>query len=92
MFNRDIFKRHVKVIRAVPDQGRGLSLSDIQVMVNGEEESNFLNEDIKCFLIEEFGYNIKFSESERKNVGDVINSLFNINAVKSGAELIKESL
>ena len=59
-----------------------------------------LNENVKCFLIEEF--NIKFSESKKKNesqfvfpaatkVEDVINSLLNINAVKS-AEVIKDSL
>ena len=51
--------------------------------------------------IEEFGYNIKFSESERKNesqfalseaaeVEDVINSL--LNAVKSATEIIRKSL
>ena len=53
LFDRVIFKQHVKAIRGV-DQGRGLSLLEIQVMVNSEEESNLLNEDIKCFLIEEF--------------------------------------
>ena len=51
--------------------------------------------------IEEFGYNIKFSESERKNesqfalpeaaeVEDVINSL--LNAVKSATEIIRKFL
>ena len=51
--------------------------------------------------IEEFGYNIKFSKSERKNesqfalpeaaeVENVINSL--LNAVKSATEIIKKSL
>ena len=55
----------MKAIRQVLDQGRGLSLSEIYVMVNNEEESNLLNEDVKCFLIEEFGHNIKFSESEK---------------------------
>ena len=51
--------------------------------------------------MEEFGYNIKFSESERKNesqfalpeaaeVEDVINSL--LNAVKSATEIIRKSL
>ena len=51
--------------------------------------------------IEEFGYNIKFSESERKNesqfawpdaaeLEDVIHSL--LNAVKSATEIIKKSL
>ena len=67
MFNRDIFERHVKTIRAVLDLGRGLLLSEIQAVVNIEEESNLLNEAVKCFLIEEFGDNIKFSESKRKN-------------------------
>ena len=67
LFDRDIFKQHGKAIRAVLDQGRGLSLLEIQVMVNSEEESNLLNEDIKSFLIEEFWHNIKFSESKRKN-------------------------
>ena len=61
-----------------------------------------LNKDVKSFLIEEFGHNIKFSELERKNesqfvfpatikVEDVINSLLNINAVESAAEVIKKS-
>ena len=51
--------------------------------------------------IEKFGYNFKFSESERKNesqfalpdaaeVEDVIHSL--LNAVKSATEIIKKSL
>ena len=51
--------------------------------------------------MEEFGYNIKFSESERKNesqfalpeaaeVEDVIDSL--LNAVKSATEIIRKSL
>ena len=71
------------------DQGKGFSLSEIQFMVNSEEESNSLNEDVKCILIEEFGHNIKFSESERKNesqfvlllaatVEDVIKSLLEV--------------
>ena len=46
-FNRDIFERHVKAIRALLDQGGSLSLSEIQVMVKSEEESNWLNEDAK---------------------------------------------
>ena len=46
-FNGDIFKWHVKVIRALLDQGGSLSLSEIQVMVKSEEESNLLNEDVK---------------------------------------------
>ena len=93
----------MKATRAVLDQGRGLSLSEIQVMLNSEEESNLLNEDVKCFLIEEFGHNNKFSESERRNesqfvcsgatkIEDVMNSLLNINVVKSAAEVIKKSL
>ena len=72
-------------------------------MVNNEEESNLLNEDVKCFLIEEFGHNIKFSESEKKNesqfvfsaatkVEAVINSLLITNAAKNAAEVIQESL
>ena len=52
LFNRDIFKRHVKAIRSMLDQGRGLLLSEIQVIVNREEESNFLSGDVKCFVIE----------------------------------------
>ena len=51
--------------------------------------------------IEKFGYNFKFTESERKNesqfalpeaaeVENVINSL--LNAVKSATEIIKKSL
>ena len=57
----------MKAIRAVLDQRRALSLSEIQVRTNSEEESSLLNEDIKCFLMEEFGHYIKFSESEREN-------------------------
>ena len=71
-------------------------------MINDEEESNLVNKDAKSFLIEQFGHNIKFSESERKNksqflflvaikVEDVINSLLNINAVESVAEVTEES-
>ena len=69
-------------------------------MVNSKEESNLLNEDVKCFLIEEFRHNIKFSEWERKNesqfaflaatkVEDVINFLRDVYAVKSAAEVIR---
>ena len=46
LFNRVIFKRHVKAIRQVQDQGRCLSLSEIPVIVNSEEEFNLLNEDV----------------------------------------------
>ena len=103
LFNRDIFKWPVKAMITMPDRGRGLSLSEIQIMVNGEEESNLLNKDVKCFLIKEHGHNIKFNESVRKNASPfvfpaeakveyVINSLLNINAAKSAAEVIKESL
>ena len=71
-------------------------------MINDEEESNLVNKDVKSFLIEQFGHNIKFSELERKNksqflfpvaikVEDVINSLLNINAVESAAEVTEES-
>ena len=92
--------QHVKEITTVLDQERGFSLSETQVMVNCEEESNLLSKGVKSFLIEEFGHNIKFSESERKNesqfifpaaakVEDVINSLFDTNAVKSAAQVIK---
>ena len=93
----------MKATKAVLDQGRGSSLSEIQFIVKSEEESNLLNEDVKCFLIEEFRHNIKFSELERKNesqfvlllaikVEGVINSLHNIYALKSPAEVIKQSL
>ena len=57
----------MKAIRAVLDQRRALSLSEIQVRTNSEEESSLLNEDIKCFLMEEFGHYIKFIESDREN-------------------------
>ena len=57
----------MKAIRAVLDQRRALSLSEIQVRTNSEEESSLLNKDRKCFLIEEFGHYIKFNESEREN-------------------------
>ena len=46
LFNRVIFKRQVKAIRQVQDQWIGLSLSEIHVIVNREEESNLLNEDV----------------------------------------------
>ena len=103
LFNRDIFKRPGKAMRPMPDRGKGLSLSEIQIMVNSEEESNLSNKDVKCFLIKEHGHNIKFNESVRKNASPfvfhaetkveyVINSLLNINAAKSAAEVIKESL
>ena len=36
-------------------------------MARNEEEPNSLNEDVKCFLIEEFGNYIKLSEQERTN-------------------------
>ena len=64
---RDIFKCHSEIIRTVLDQGKGLSLTEIRDMINNEEESNLLNKDIKCFLLEEFGDNIKFCNPERKN-------------------------
>ena len=50
LFNRDIFKWHVKAIRALLDQSGSLSLSEIQVMVETEEEHNLLNKDVKCLL------------------------------------------
>ena len=85
----------MKATKAVLDQGRGSSLSEIQFIVKSEEESNLLSE--------EFRHSIKFSESERKNesqfvlplaikVEGVINSLHNIYALKSPAEVIKQSL
>ena len=46
LFNRVIFKRHVKAIRQVQDEGIGLLLSEIHVIVNSEEDSNLLNEDV----------------------------------------------
>ena len=50
LLNRDIFKWHVKAIRALLDQSGSLSLSEIQVMVESEEEYNLLNKDVKCLL------------------------------------------
>ena len=44
-FDRNISKRHVKIIRTVLDQGRGLLLPEIQFMVNSEEDSRSLNRD-----------------------------------------------
>ena len=93
LFNRDVFRRDVKkAIRGVLVQGRGLSLSEIQVMVNSEEESNLLNKDVKCFLMEEFGPSNLVNKRGKMNhslffpaatkVEDVINSFLNINAVK----------
>ena len=46
LFNTVIFKRHVKAIRQVQDEGIGLLLSEIHVIVNSEEDSNLLNEDV----------------------------------------------
>ena len=67
-------------------------------MVNSREESSLLNEDVKCFLIEYFGHDIKFSESKRNNksnflipVATKIEDAINI-TVKSTAEVIKELL
>ena len=40
IFNKDISKWHVKAIRTVLDEGRGLPPLETQVMVNSEEESN----------------------------------------------------
>ena len=34
-------------------------------MINNEEESNLLNKDIKCSLLEKFEDNIKFFNPER---------------------------
>ena len=50
LFNRDIFKRHVKAIRALLDQSGSLLSSEIQVKVKSEEESNLLNKDVKYLL------------------------------------------
>ena len=85
------------------DKRGGISLSETQAMVNSEEDSNLLNESIKCFLIEEeFVHSIKFSESEQKyesqfvfppatKVKDLLSTFCNINAVKSTAKVITES-
>ena len=64
---RDIFKHHLGIIRTVIDQGRGLSLSEIFDMINSKEDSNLLNKEVKCFLLEEFGDCIKFCTPKRKN-------------------------
>ena len=40
----------MKAIRALLDQSGSLSLSEIQVMVETEEEHNLLNKDVKCLL------------------------------------------
>ena len=53
-------------------QGRGLPLLEIQVTINSDEESDLLNEVVKCFLIEEFGHYIKFKESERENESQIV--------------------
>ena len=36
LFNRDIFKRPGKAMRPMPDRGKGLSLSEIQID-NGQQ-------------------------------------------------------
>ena len=72
-------------------------------MINNEDESNLLNRDINCVLLDEFGDNIKFCNPERKKesqfvffslieLEDVVNSLRRMNAVKSAAATIKEAL
>ena len=100
---RDIFKRHSQIIRTVLDQGKRLSLTEIRDMINNKEESNLLNKVIKCFLLEEFGDNIKFCNPERKNesqfvfsssiqLDDVVNSLRRMNVVKSAAAKVTQAL
>ena len=62
-----IFKYHSQIISTVLDQGKGLFLSEIRDMINNKQKSNLLNKNIKCFLLEQFGDSIKFSNTEWKS-------------------------
>ena len=100
---RDIFKNYFPFVKSIIDQGRGFSLSDIMEMINQEDDADLKNNEIRGFLIEEFADSISFCDPERKNqslfafsslieVQDVINSLRNIDVVKSAAIEIRKSL
>ena len=79
---RVIFKNNFPFIKSIIDQGREFSLSDITNIINQDDDDDLKNNEIKGFLIEEYGDSI----SERKNqklfafsssieVQDVINFL-----------------
>ena len=100
---RDIFKHHAHFIKSIIDQGRGFSLADSRDMINQDNDADLKNNEIKGFLIEEFGDSISFCDPERKNlslfafsssieVKDVVNSLRNLDVVKSAAVEIRKSL
>ena len=79
---RVILKNNFPFIKSIIDQGREFSLSDITNIINQDDDDDLKNNEIKGFLIEEYGDSI----SERKNqklfafsssieVQDVINFL-----------------
>ena len=63
----DIFKNYFSFIKSIIDQGRGFSLSDIRGTINQDDDANLRNNEIKGFLIEEFGDFISIYDPERKN-------------------------
>ena len=100
---RDIFINYFPFVKSIIDQGRGFSLSGIRDMINQGDDAYLKNNEIKGFLIEKFGDSISFYDPERKNqslfafyssmeVQDVINSLRNIDVVKTAAIEIRKSL
>ena len=91
------------LIRPLIKEGRGLSLSDIRDLINNENDADLKTNEIKSFLIEEFGEEIKFCDPERKNpslfvvssavnVEDVVNSIRNLDVVKTAGTEIRKAL
>ena len=64
---RGILKNYFSFIKLIIDQGRGFSLSDIRDMINQDDNADLRNNEIKGFLIDEFGDSISFCNPERKN-------------------------
>ena len=94
---------YVSELFSILDEGKGLPLSDIRDMINTEEDSSFFNHEVKRFLVEEFGDEIKICEPEQKSqsqfvfsssvsVEDVVNSFRSLNAVKTTALEIRSTL
>ena len=100
---KNVFGKYIGIIGSSIQKGRGLSLSDIRDMINNENKLNFRNSEIKTFLVEAFGEEIKFCDPERKNqsqfvfsssvkVEDVINFLRNLDVARTAGTEIRKVL
>ena len=64
---KGILKNYFPSMKSIIDQERGFSLSEIRHMINQDDNTDPKKNEIKGFLIEEFGDFISFCDPERKN-------------------------